>query len=125
MNKAFDYLSENRDQLLDIYGQVAASMPVSAAINPKLSEDVLLKDCCLDTVIIHRYMDGIVDFPLLTKLVTEFDIAIAMELLAMVLCEAAVQEGHLERDGLRYIPLVPLNDQDIRRYGRNLVLQDQ
>jgi hypothetical protein len=124
MNKAFEYLSEHRDELLDIYGQVAASISVSAAINPKLSKDVLLKDCCLDTIIIHRHMDGIVDFPLKTEAVTEFDIAVAMELLAVVMCEAAVQEGHLERDGMRYIPLVPLNDQDIRKYGKSLVLQD-
>lgn len=124
MNKAFDYLSENRDTLLSIYGQVAASMPFSIGINPKISKDVLLKDYCLDTIIIHRHMDGVVDFPLLDELVTDFDITIAMELLAVVICEAAVREGHLERDGMCYIPLVPLNDQDIRRYGRNLVLQD-
>ena len=122
MEEIFTYLEEHRQSLLSIFGQIISGRSLELWINPKLSEDDIDKAACIDTVMTHKYRDGIVDFPCFrTKRVSTKDHKLSEELYRIILCEEAVRNGVLVRNGTKYCPAGRLEEiEEPTKYGRYL-----
>ena len=85
-----NFVQNNRNVLLGIFGQIRTSKTLEEAINTNLCSEELDKEACLEAVIILKYNKGEVDFPIVfPKHVTKYDILDSEDLYAFVLCERA------------------------------------
>lgn len=58
------YVNENRGSLLSIYSQILSSEELSCEVFDKKLDDRNKKDICKKTIVVHKYLNGEVDFPI-------------------------------------------------------------
>ena len=98
------FLSTNKNQLLNLFGQIYSARSLELLINPgNLDDESFLKSCCLDAIYQFRRYGEDLDFPIIKKRPpTDLDQQMANELYAITLCEEGVKNGNLKRMGFRY-----------------------
>lgn len=99
------YVDRFKDELIRIYGEVSSGRIIETIINPNIKSEDFESSCILDTIIIHRHMNGIVDFPLKypKELDTDINDTMISNLQAIILCEEETKKGNLISRGTQYI----------------------
>ena len=96
------YVNENRSSLLSIYSQVLTAEELSCEVFEKRIDDKVKKEICRKTVVVHKYLNSEVDFPINLAFLKPRDSQIVEELYSIVLCEEFVKAGKLTRTGDMY-----------------------
>jgi len=117
-----DYLSSNKKELLNLFGQAHAARILETFINEKQTEDEdFLKGCCLDAVVAFKYMESDLDYPIDDVKIKLVDQKIANELYIITLCEEAVKKGSLIRMGCRYQPVIGFDPPNIPKKKKYII----
>lgn len=100
------YVNENRSSLLSIYSQVLSAEELSCEVFEKKLDDKNKKDICRKTIVVHKYLDGEVDFPINLAFLKPKDNQLVEELYSVMLCEEFVKAGKLTRNGDIYEAII-------------------
>jgi hypothetical protein len=100
------YINENRGSLLSIYSQILSSEELSCEVFDKKLDDRNKKDICKKTIVVHKYLNGEVDFPINLAFLKPKDSLLVEELYSIMLCEEFVKAGKLTRNGDIYEAII-------------------
>lgn len=112
------YVNENRHSLLSIYSQIMSAEEFAADVFEKRIDEKTKKEVCKKTIVVHKYLDGNVDFPINLAFLKIKDSQIVDELYSIVLCEEFVKAGKLARHGDIYEPIIECDFKVIPKFKK-------
>jgi hypothetical protein len=112
------YVNENRSSLLSIYSQILSAEELSCEVFEKRVDDKTKKDLCRKTIVVHKYLNGEVDFPINLAFLKPKDSQIVEELYSIMLCEEFVKAGKLTRTGDTYEAIIDWNFKIIPKFKK-------
>lgn len=112
------YISNNRHSLLSIYSQVMTVEEFESSIfNTKITQ-AIKKEACKKSIVIHKYRDGDVEYPINVSILKPKDNFLVEELYSVMLCEEFVNDGKLIRDGDFYEAIIPWDFKSVPKFKK-------
>jgi hypothetical protein len=112
------YISNNRHSLLSIYSQVMAVEEFESSVfNTKITQ-AIKKEACKKSIVIHKYMDGDIEYPISVSILKPKDNFLVEELYSVMLCEEFVKDGKLIRDGDFYEAIIAWDFKSVPKFKK-------